>query len=332
MKIDLSSLVENKLRSHVANIRSTSGRLQFRCPICGDSKKSRRKARCNYYPATDTFYCWNCGRAGDGVFLLSHILHKPYSDVKAELITSSNIKLSTAIQSIRTLPKKIELDLLKINDLEETNRQFAALTTDLPEKALEFLDDRLILDAPFIDPNFKFYWSEQTSRIVIPWYYGKHIIYYQARTILPDVEPKYLFPQSCHTTFFGLNSVDFSIPYVFFLEGAFNSMFVKNGVALGSLNFSGLQKLLIAELFKNHEQILMVDNPFVDNSARLRILKMIKNGYSGKIFIPPKELRKYKDVNDAVKATKSVSAFASLDFLLENSFGPAKIMAELMQR
>ena len=107
-------------------------------------------------------------------------------------------------------------------------------------------------------------------------------------------------------------------------------MFVKNGIALGSLNVSGLQDSIIKNLFKKHEKIYMFDNPFVDESARKRMLKMIKSGYQGKFFIPPQEIRKYKDPNDAVIATKNPSLYSSLDFLLQNSFGPAKVLAELM--
>jgi hypothetical protein len=57
----------------------------------------------------------------------------------------------------------------------------------------------------------------------------------------------------------------------------------------------------------------MMDNPFVDDSAKKRILKMISSGYQGKFFIPPMKYRKYKDVNEAVIKENDPNIFSSLE-------------------
>ena len=45
----------------------------FRCPICGDSKKSSTKKRAWWYNSTASFYCFNCSTGLSGIKFIEAI-------------------------------------------------------------------------------------------------------------------------------------------------------------------------------------------------------------------------------------------------------------------
>jgi len=59
-------------------------KLNFRCPLCGDSRKSLSKKRGFYYLKNSSFFCFNCGVSMTGVKLLQTLSGKDYDDIKRE--------------------------------------------------------------------------------------------------------------------------------------------------------------------------------------------------------------------------------------------------------
>ena len=47
--------------------------VHMRCPLCGDSKKSKYKARGHYYKKTGSYYCFNCNEFMPGLKFASLI-------------------------------------------------------------------------------------------------------------------------------------------------------------------------------------------------------------------------------------------------------------------
>ena len=54
--------------------------------------------------------------------------------------------------------------------------------------------------------------------------------------------------------------------------------------------------------FPLQEIIWVLDNQYVDTASRKKTLHLLKQGF--KIFLWPKELKKYKDINELCIATK----------------------------
>ena len=59
-------------------------KLNMRCPICGDSKKSSTKKRGWYYMKNASFYCFNCSTGMSGIKFLEFISGSSYADIRKE--------------------------------------------------------------------------------------------------------------------------------------------------------------------------------------------------------------------------------------------------------
>tara|TARA_B100000902_G_scaffold200171_1_gene190765 strand:- start:682 stop:1650 length:969 start_codon:yes stop_codon:yes gene_type:complete len=206
----------------------------FRCPICGDSKKHRNKARGYFYVVrTDTnFRCHNCG---------------------ASLSFSNFLK-----QLDPTLHKKFVMEKFKKGHtgrgsvVEEPKFNFEPPEFDT-KLNLPFCRDnvqgRTYLESRNIDPN-KFYYAErfceftnslkqtfgsnviEEPRIIIPLFYKKKLVGFQGRSLVSN-SVKYitimLYDEA--PKIYGLDNIRRDAP-VFITEGPFDSTFLRNSIAM----------------------------------------------------------------------------------------------------
>ena len=72
----------------------------FRCPLCGDSKKSKSKRRFNldYNNGSPIYHCWNCGESGSFLSLYSKIKGISINESKSELYNYNSDFLKRKIQ------------------------------------------------------------------------------------------------------------------------------------------------------------------------------------------------------------------------------------------
>ena len=88
-------------------------KIQLRCPICGDSKKSATKKRGWIYP-DNSYYCFNCSTGMSGIKFLEIISGSNYADIKREyarLFLKSGLSagLSSTYQIPSSEPSLFEL-------------------------------------------------------------------------------------------------------------------------------------------------------------------------------------------------------------------------------
>jgi predicted RNA-binding Zn-ribbon protein involved in translation (DUF1610 family) len=206
----------------------------FRCPLCGDSQKSKNKSRGYLYQVKNNtnYKCHNCGvNISFNNFLkkVDSNLHKQYTFEKfRENSTGKNFTVEE--------PKFI-FDKPKFKT-----------TLNLP-KAVENSEAKKYLEGRNINP-YKFYYSEKFKswvnsikytfddltydepRIVIPLFYRKELIGFQGRTLgsskikyitimLDDDAPK----------IYGLDEIKKEKP-IYVTEGPFDSTFIPNSIAL----------------------------------------------------------------------------------------------------
>lgn len=62
---DLNNYMIDMLYQLIPNIKRQNNQLNFRCPLCGDSKK-KSKRRGHWYINQGTYYCWNAGCIANG--------------------------------------------------------------------------------------------------------------------------------------------------------------------------------------------------------------------------------------------------------------------------
>ena len=337
---DLTSYIPDIIFEVVPNVKRNGNQLQFACPICGDSK-TKRKKRGTYYVREGSYYCWNGGcpaneRGYSGIQFLCKLLGKTQKEVKQILFERSRVFDKTTNKQKRNKKQNDAEELDPIADIfnEKISKNtcedkikiiddnsFCTIEQDwvnLPKTLQKYVDSRKIYQAPYLPKGWQLYYNKKSKRLVIPW--GDN--YYQERAVFDNqLDDKYKFPFNVEKPVFGLDLVDSNIPYIFLIEGLFDSIWVKNGVAIGSLKITKHQIELIKSKYPNHTLIYMPDNQFSDLSSHMVCQKKLKTEPNQLIFIWPKELKQYKDVNESIIAHDEFKQlWNNVDFLVKNSY------------
>ena len=322
-----ASLLSNKLEKFKWQ---PGDKAQFRCPLCGDSSKSKLKTRGGFFPnIKDNFLmcgCFNCGYyAPFGAFLkqIDANLHKEYVLEKFKYENNHKWAKETTTQNTRNIIAKaptVALNeplthLKKISQLDPFHPAAAYIRNrKIP---FEFHDKLYYTDNykkwinDYIEPNkFKYVDGKPDERIVIPFLNSAGTPFaYQGRFIGdPDSNTeRYITcnPVPSNLLLFGVERLDAGKP-VYVVEGPLDSLFVPNCVAVAG---SALTKLL---KYKKLDLIFCFDNEPHSATICKIMEKVIEN--DKKIVIWPKTV-KQKDINDMVLAGKNV-----LDIVQKNCY------------
>jgi len=272
----------------------------FRCPICGDSKKHKNKARGYLYQVkTNTnFKCHNCGASLSFNNFLKQIdtsLHKQYvmEKFKEGFAGGRNFVVEEPKFEFKKPVFKKKLDLPRADEVPI---------------AKEYLEKRKL------DPS-KFYFAykfkewtntqKQTfdtigrdeSRIIIPMYdEDKILIGFQGRSLGPN-SVKYITVMINEDApkIYGLDQIDNEKP-IYIIEGPFDATLVQNAVAMCGSD-------LDIRSFGWSDYIYVYDNEPRNREIVNRIAKTIDRG--DKIVIWPTTVEE-KDINDMVLGGQNI--------------------------
>ena len=278
--------------------RVKSDLYNFRCPICGDSKKNKTKTRGYLYTikADVNFRCHNCGASMTFSNFLKEIdpvVHKQYVFERFKQgTTGRGTVVEEPVFKFETPKFKTGIDLP------------LASTVDV---------SRIYLEKRKLDPT-KFYYAEkfveyvnshkqslnmkEHSRIIIPLYYQKNLVGVQGRTLNSN-SVKYI------TTIFydeapkiyGLDNIRRDAP-VFVTEGPFDSTFLRNSIAMcgadGNVGKWGVS-----------DPVWVYDNEPRSKEITTRISSTIDRGE--RVVIWPNNILE-KDINDMVLAGHDVQS------------------------
>ena len=270
----------------------------FRCPICGDSKKNKNKARAYIYAIKNNanFKCHNCGSSlSFNNFLKDQDpqLHKQYTLEKFKGGFTGKNFAANEPKFVFEKPKFIQKIVLP-------------LCSEV-ESAATYLRNRRI------DPT-KFYYAEdfgefvrsfkgmdhqnlrKEPRIVIPLYYKKNLIGFQGRAVNPgSVKYITIMLEEGAPKIYGLDTIDKKLP-VYVVEGPLDSTFIHNSVALcgadGDLGY-----------LEGSDCVYTFDNEPRNGEIVRRIGGVISRGE--KVVIWPSNVTE-KDINDMVLAGHDV--------------------------
>jgi DNA primase len=312
---------------HCENVRTSKNGNHFlaRCPICGDSKKSKSKRRFNldYNNGSPIYKCFNCGDSGSFLTL--------YSKLKG-------IKLSDAIKELRSFDADYLIQKLSKHKedktlVEETSsyeyHDYILSDCVLPNEHIDsyikeqyqrklksFIKERNITT----NKVFMAYKGKYQGRYIIPIYDATdHIIYFQARASMDSMEPKYTNPTlSKGSIIYNKHKFDKN-KYIVVCEGLLDAM------SVGNQGTSCLGKE-ISEAFLNEIKnltdigvIIALDN---DKSGLESLLKIIndRNIYNNvKFFLFPYKYKKYKDLN-MFSVLENINNDKVYDFVVSNSY------------
>ena len=272
----------------------------FRCPYCGDSQKSRTKARGFVFrKKNDLFFkCHNCGVGASLGNLVKTIDSKTYKDYimeryKKGVETRSSPQPEFHFNAPVFRKKGILEGLQSIKDLPDDHpaRQIVE-KRKLPEESLS--------DLYLCESFFKFTNSiikgkfpsldGDHPRLLIP-FRGEdgEVFAYQGRAF-GNEQPKYITIKidEERDKIFGLDKVNKSKP-ILVVEGPLDSLFLDNCIAVAGANFSNIEGNLT----------VIYDNEPRNKEINKQIEKTIDQGKS--VCLWP-DTMKCKDINDMIIA------------------------------
>ena len=276
----------------------------FRCPICGDSKKSKTKCRGFVYEKRNKYFykCHNCNYGTSfNRFLekISPALHKNYITEQYKEDAWRKKDEPKSIPEFNFVPE--------FNHVLQGMDSISSLTTDHP--ARNYLKNRLIPERYFRDlylckefkkwtntiiPNKFSSLEHDAPRLVIPFFDCKHnIIGYQGRSFDPKEQAKYITikMKGVENLIYGEERIDIK-KKIYCVEGPLDSLFLPNCLAIAGLNFKGVKLSNVIVLDNERRNVQIVD----------ALKKLIINGYS--VCIWPDSVKE-KDINEMIISGKT---------------------------
>lgn len=268
----------------------------FRCPYCGDSHKSRTKARGFIYRRkNDLFYkCHNCGVGTTLGKLIEYMDSKTYKDYIME-------RYKSGVKTVNKEPEfKFNEPVFRSKDICSALNSLSELEAHHP--ARKIIDRRNLPISSYKDlflcPEFyKF-----TNRLIpnkFPSLDGDHprllipfrdeegeVFAYQGRAF-GNEQPKYLtIKLQERDKIFGLDKID-KRKEVLVVEGPLDSLFLDNCIAVAGADVPNL----------DCDFTVVFDNEPRNKELLKQVEKAINRGH--KICLWPEQM-KYKDINDMI--------------------------------
>lgn len=291
--------------------QKTDDLYNFRCPICGDSKKNKLKSRGYIHrKGNDYFYmCHNCNFSTTFGKFLRQIDESTYRQYALERYTNGENSHSNyqkpqkpdfnliGPKPSERIIKRDDIPLTKIKDLpDDHDAKKYILYRKIPSKyhnEIFYTDDI----TKFVKDNYpeaKLDLIDQDRRVVLfHTDIDGNVTYIVGRSIeeYPKIRYVKVRVKTDGDVIFGVNRIDRTKP-IYVVEGQFDSMFIDNAVACGNSNLTS-----VADVFGKENVILIYDNEPRNKDINKLISRAIDKEYS--VVIWPEAI-KYKDVNDMI--------------------------------
>ena len=272
----------------------------FRCPYCGDSQKSRTKARGFVFrKKNDLFFkCHNCGTGASLGNLIKTIDSKTYKDYIME-----RYKKGVETRSSPQPEFKFNAPVFRKKGILEGLQSIKNLPDDHPARQIverrklpvESLSDLYLCESFFKFTNSiikgKFPSLDgDHPRLLIPFRdESGEVFAYQGRAF-GNEQPKYITIKidEEREKIFGLDKVDKSKP-ILVVEGPLDSLFLDNCIAVAGADFSNIKGDLT----------VIYDNEPRNKEINKQIEKTIDQGKS--VCLWPDHMKE-KDINDMIIA------------------------------
>ncbi|MFW6129737.1 MAG: hypothetical protein ACOC56_01050 [Atribacterota bacterium] len=292
------NFIHNYIFQNCDQAKCNGNHFHCRCPICLDSKKSKRKKRFHLTYLGDgktKAHCFNCDWSGTFEGVYAHIegisIYEAYKILSKEDFNVIKSKLYKNGNSEKEeIPEKNNFNYILNDLLGEDAITCSIVYRKYLDELKKFRKNRKIPD------HIKLYIATRgkyNGRIVIPVFENGNIVYFQARSLSDRIKPKYLNPASEKQIIVpNIEKFD-SNELIIVTEGLIDSFMLGNNgtCCLGkSINDDFLEKCISCT---SKGVIIALDN---DEDGKKEILKYMINGYFANqllYFIMP-----YKNIKD----------------------------------
>ena len=301
------------------------------CPICKEGGSWGKKKRFYYIPNKELAYCHNCGYSKKALTFVTEVTNKPLHIIANE-IKDFDIEIQIPQEKqpevTKVVDKSLPEDCINLSDISQVQYY---KDNSIVKIALQLIKDRK-LDKGINKPK-TFYLSLKDpvhkNRLILPFYdENDDIIFYQSRGLTKKdlyERPKYLSKVGAERSLYGIQNINSDLDNIFIFEGPIDSYFVENGLATCGITentnkmFTSLQKKQINKL-NLYEKIYVLDNQYCDKAALNKSILLVDN--NEKVFIWPKELKRFKDFNDICVAGNKDKI--KPEFILKNTHSGLK--------
>ena len=298
----------------------------FRCPHCGDSKKSKLKARAYLYRIkNDMFFkCHNCGMGQNLANFIKHIDPKMYSEYILERYKGSTPATpKPKFDDFKPVFKETTVidDLKKVSELADDHpvRKYVE-DRKIPKEYhnILFLCDKFMTLVNKVKPN-TYKVIKDHPRLIIPFYdtTGK-IFAFQGRAF-GNEQPKYLTIKldESKQKVYGLERINFT-QHINIVEGPIDSLFIDNCLAAAGAD------LFLNKKVKPENVTYIFDNEPRNKEIIKRMYKVIEKDFN--IVIWPNDIQ-LKDVNDMIKSGMTKDEVA--DIISNNTYSQLSALTKL---
>ena len=322
--IDLKYI--NEISARLSQFKKKGDYLyNFRCPHCGDSKKSKTKARAYLYRVkNDMFFkCHNCGEGQSLTNFLKFLDNKKYEQYLLERYKGS--APSTPQPEFNDFkPKFKEVDILDgltpVSELKDNHpvKQYV-IKRKIPEKYFSklFLCNKFMAFVNKAKPNTFSHTKGEHPRLIIPFYdINNKVFAFQGRAFGKE-QPKYLTVKLDENKqkVYGLNTVNLQ-EHIHIVEGPIDSMFVKNCLAAAGADLTlKVEPSNVTYIFDNEPR---------NKEIIKRMYDVIEKDYN--LVVWPDDMR-HKDINDMIISGMSIAEVQTI--ISKNTFAKLEALTKI---
>lgn len=276
----------------------------FRCPVCGDSRKNKYKARGWVFPKDKgglLYHCHNCSITMDVdklIKVVDPVIYDEYVREKLKEGYTERVKSDVEIFANKMKPPSFIKDtclkkLKKISQLQHTHpAKIYVQNRKIPPRYQTklFYAPRFREWVRSIDTNLMQESDYDEPRLIIPFLdEDKNLFGFQGRSFRKDgIRYLTIMLDKTKSKIYNLEECDRSKTH-FILEGPIDAMFVNNSIAMagGSIDWNMV----------NENSVFVYDNEPRSKETCEKIMKIIDKGH--KVVIFPEKIRS-KDINEMI--------------------------------
>ena len=307
--VKYASLAGSRLR----NFKKTDDYVwNYSCPFCGDSAKSKLKARGYIYRQKGGLFCkcHNCGKGTTLGNLVKQVDPMLYDEYVLERYKGGAMG-KQAHKDVAEVVPEVKKEVLLQDDTLDTLKRIDTLDPSHP--AVKYCKKRQIPHEKWkflyfsthfkrfvnsITPKFQEPVTNEHPRLILPYFTNAGKVFAFQGRAFGNEEPKYMTIKidEDKERVYGLDRVDYS-KRIYIVEGPIDSLFLPNGIAVSGSSFDNP---VVRSLLTN-ATIVMDNEPRSKEIVKL-LAKNIDLGYN--VCLWPDTVQE-KDINEMVLAGKT---------------------------
>ncbi len=290
---------------------TSPGTFNCRCPICGDSQKNKHKKR-GYWlhkQGEYKYFCHNCSATRSVENFLKEFAPNLAQEYKLEVLKelnavsntlSSTVDVTANFESKPTFTSLGKKPFKELKTVSQLNWNHPAkiyingrkIPSNLHYKIF-YVPNGYSWASKWLPEKFKASFDGKDPRLVLPLCDKKGKCFGAIARSTSSTAQRYLKMSWSEESGFvyGLDTIDISNT-VYVMEGQFDSMFIPNSIAVGSMHFD-----LIKRHLPDQDVVVVLDNEPRSKTNVDQMNKAIAQGY--KVCVWPSHLE-HKDINDMI--------------------------------